>query len=105
AVDNGVVEIENNEIHQLTYRVRDVKGNTSTLEFSVQYNPTYHSERTRLSGTALFKYDKENHYAAEHMEITIPENALYDNLHFNYAQGTKPTKGYSLMQHVHNRMI
>lgn len=104
-VDQGIVEITDNEPHQLMYRVRDVKGNTSTLGFSVQYNPAYRSERTRLSGTALFRYDRESHYAAEHIKISIPENALYDNLHFNYAQGSKPAKGYSLMQHVHNRMI
>ncbi len=104
-VKNGIIAITGNQVHQITYRVRDVQGNTSTLSFRVQHNPTYKPEHKNIPGTAIFKYDKENRYSAEHIEITIPENALYDHLHFSYAQASKPAKGYSLMQHVHNRMI
>lgn len=104
-VDDGVLSITDSDVHQLTYRVRDVKGNTSSLNFKVQYNPTYRPERPRTTGTAMFDYTKANHFAADHIRIDIPEDALYDRLYFNYSQGTKPAGGYSLMQHVHNRMI
>jgi len=104
-VDNGVVSFTDGAVHQLTYRVQDVKGNISSLEFRVQYDPTYRPERPRTTGTAMFDYRKDNHYAADHVRISIPKDALYDRLHFNYSQGSKPSGGYSLMQHLHNRMI
>ncbi|WP_257659057.1 M23 family metallopeptidase [Parapedobacter lycopersici] len=104
-VNDGVLVLTDNEVHQLMYRVRDVRGNTSTLGFSVQHNTAYQPERKRTPGTVIFNYDKENRYTSDHLQITVPENSLYDQLHFSYAQGTKPAKGYSLMQHVHNRMI
>src|SRR5690606_3450786 len=85
-VNDGLLAITDNEVHQLMYRVRDIKGNTSTLGFEVRYSPAYQPERKRAAGTAMFQYDRENHYTAEHIDLTIPENALYNPLHFNYSQ-------------------
>lgn len=104
-VDNGVIDLKDEQIHKLTYRIRDLKGNTSTLNLRIQHTPTYHSAGKNLPGTTVFKYDRENSYRSDNVELTIPKDAMYDHLHFNYAQGSKPANGYSLVQHVHSRTI
>jgi len=102
---DGSITLTDEQEHSLTYRVRDVHGNTSTQVVKVRNTSSYTPVRPRTTGTAMFRYDQENHYAAEHLEVAMPTGALYDHLHFNYHQGARPTDGYSMLQHVHNRFI
>lgn len=102
---DGSITLADNDEHLLKYRVRDAQGNTSTHTVKVRNDPSYTPEKQRTTGTAMFRYDRENHFAADNVDITIPEGALYDNMHFNYHQGSRPKGGYSLVQHVHNRFI
>lgn len=102
---DGSITLTDEQEHSLTYRVRDVHGNTSTQVIKVRNTSSYTPVRPRTAGTAMFRYDQENHYAAEHLEVVMPTGALYDHLHFNYHQGARPADGYSMLQHVHNRFI
>ncbi len=102
---DGSITLTDDQEHTLTYRVRDVHGNTSTHAFRVRNTSSYTPVRPRTTGTAMFRYDRENHYAAEHLEVIMPTGVLYDHLHFNYHQGARPKDGYSMLQHVHNRFI
>src|SRR5690606_15443692 len=74
--DDGSVTLSDNAEHTLTYRVRDVHGNTATHTFKVQNTPNYTPTRQRTTGTAMFRYDHENRYTAEHLEVIVPPNAL-----------------------------
>ncbi|SKB29024.1 Peptidase family M23 [Parapedobacter luteus] len=102
---DGSITLTDNQEHTLTYRVRDVHGNTSTHTFKVRNTPSYTPVRQRAPGTAMFSFDRENRFSAENAEVIIPQNALYDHLHFSYHQGSRPNGGYSMMQHIHNRFI
>ncbi|MFB2120976.1 M23 family metallopeptidase [Parapedobacter sp. 2B3] len=101
---DGSITLMDNLEHTLRYRVRDAHGNTSTHTLKVKNDPSYTPDKQRTTGTAMFRYDRENRFAADHIEIIIPEGALYDHLHFNYHQGARPKDGYSMVQHVHNRL-
>lgn len=102
---DGSITLADNQVHRLTYRVRDVHGNTTTHHINVQNTPSYQAERTRAPGTTMFRYDRENRFEAESIEVVMPQNALYDHLHFSYHQGSRPAGAYSMVQHVHNRFI
>lgn len=102
---DGSITLTDSQEHTLTYRVRDAHGNTSSHTIKVRNDASYVPVRQRTTGTAMFRYDRENRFAAENIEITMPPDALYDHLHFNYHQGARPTDGYSMVQHVHNRFI
>ncbi|SEK21265.1 M23 family metallopeptidase [Parapedobacter koreensis] len=102
--DGSITLTDNNE-HTLSYRVRDVHGNTSTHTFKVKNTPSYTPAWQRTPGTAMFRFDRENRFTAENAEVIMPQNVLYDHLHFNYHQGTRPSGGYSMVQHIHNRFI
>lgn len=89
----------------LTYRVKDLHGNTSVIDVPVRHDPAYRPARTAQTGTTIFRYDRPNQYRSDHVALDLPENVLYDHLYFNYAQGSSPENAYSLVQHVHNPMI
>lgn len=102
---DGSITLTDNAVHKLTYRVRDVHGNTTTHNLNVRDTPEYTPARNRTPGTTMFRYDRDNRFAAESIEVVVPTNALYDHLHFNYHQGSQPAGAYSMIQHVHNRFI
>lgn len=91
-------------IKTLTYRVRDVHGNTSVISFPVTQDNGYQPARKAQTGTTWFRYSQDNAYAADNLQIKVPKDALYDDLYFNYSQSSRPDGGYSLMQHVHNNL-
>lgn len=103
--NQGIIRIEDDREHNIRYRVRDVMGNTSTLSFKVKANPNLDINPKKSSGTAMFRHDRANAFESDNIKLEMDKGNLYSDLHFNYAQGAKPAKGYSLMQHVHNRMI
>lgn len=100
---DGTITLTDEREHTLTYRVRDAQGNTAAHSFTVKNTVSYTPNRVRTTGTAMFRYDRENRFQAEHIDLLFPKNVLYDNVHFNYHQGARPKDGYSLVQHVHNR--
>lgn len=102
---DGSITLTDNQIHRITYRVRDVHGNTTTHHLNVRNTPDYTPERKQTPGTTMFRYDRENRFAAESLEVVMPKDALYDHLHFSYHQGSRPVGAYSMIQHVHNRFI
>ena len=102
---DGSITLTDNLEHTIMYRVRDAHGNTSTHTLKVRNDPSYTADRQRTTGTSMFRYDRENRFTADHIDILMPAGALYDHLHFNYHQGARPKDGYSMVQHVHNRFI
>jgi hypothetical protein len=51
----------------------------------------------------LFRYDKENHFKTEDVEVVMPEKNLYNNIHFHYSKQDKPNKPgiYSDLHFIH----
>lgn len=104
-VNDGIIKLKDQEVHQVLYRVKDVMGNTSTLAFAVKENPTLSIDRSRPKATQIFKYKDENNFKTAEIDLVLPKGSLYSDLHFVYTKGNQPTKGYSAIHHVHNRMM
>ena len=103
-LDNqGMIELKDNEVHRVKYVVKDVQGNKSELNFKVQNNPSLAINRQTPAGLKMFHYAEENKYEAENARIYMGKNILYNDLYFNYSQSAKPAKGYSEVQHIHNK--
>ncbi|MFM6976482.1 MAG: M23 family metallopeptidase, partial [Sphingobacteriaceae bacterium] len=75
AVNQGLIRLSDGEIHQLTYTLSDVAGNTSTLNFSVKGSPA--QLVSSVSNKQAFTYDADNHYDEEQIKICIPKGSLY----------------------------
>lgn len=105
-VNNGLIDIKDNEIHQMIYRVKDVKGNTSTVHFSVKYDPALVVDQHLKNNTKYFDFTRENEFLSEDATLRIPPNSLYSDLYFIYSKSAKPSgRAFSAMHHIHNRMI
>lgn len=99
---DGSIELKEGQEATLTYRVRDVHGNTATVAIPVRQDNNYNPGRKVNPGTVMFRHNKTNQFETENIEVHLPENTLYDHVYFRYHQGAQPEGGYSLMQHVHN---
>lgn len=102
-LDNlGMIELKDNEVHDVKYVVKDVQGNKSELNFTVQNNPSLAISRKPAEGLKMFHYADDNKYEAENARVYMGKNILYNDLYFNYSQGAKSTKGYSATHYIHN---
>lgn len=104
-VNNGLIDIRDDKIHELLYKVKDFKGNTSTLSFSVRYSPNLTIEQSLKEGTHLLAYNQVNIFKRDDVMVDIPANSLYSNLNFLYTKSPKRPNAYSEVHHIHNRMI
>jgi len=102
---NGVVFLQDTAVHEITYYVRDVMGNSSELSFNIQNDPSLIIQQKMEKPTAFFAYDQENVFESEDVKIHIPKNSLYSNLAFMYSKDIQVKPGYSTIQHIHNIMV
>ncbi|RZM18705.1 MAG: M23 family metallopeptidase, partial [Pedobacter sp.] len=91
-VNNGRISFTDGKTHDIQYTVTDVKGNKSTINFTVQAESN--SAVTASSspeGTILFPYNKPNTYATDNVKIVVPVGSLYNDLYLSYKEIPKPT--------------
>ena len=104
-VDQGLMHIQDEEIHQVEIRVWDAKGNSSSIHFRVKHNPNLDIDQHLKPETTLFRYDQQNNFTREGIQIELPAHTLYSDLNFQYNTSPQGTGHYSPTHHVHNRMI
>ena len=107
ATGNGVIDIENESIHQIKIEVKDVNGNTSVIKFGIKRgaeqrkqpeanNAAIFQQREFLPGFInVFENDKVSFY--------LPEISLYDSVRFRYNE-IIPAKGLPIYQ-LHNTSV
>ena len=103
ATNLGLININDQDIHEIQYIIRDVAGNESTLNFKIRYNLASLKLAEQVPGYK-FEYNKANKFDATGLILSIPANALYSDLNFVYSNSAKPTGAYSKIHHVHNRL-
>jgi murein DD-endopeptidase MepM/ murein hydrolase activator NlpD len=81
-IENGIICLEQNEIAKIKIVAEDVKGNKTSLNFVIKAKFTKRTSN-RL-GKYLMSYKKENTFVNDSIKITIPKDALYNNLNFKY---------------------
>lgn len=104
-VNNGIIDLKDQLVHEITYKVKDIKGNTSTLSFNVKNVSSNSAEKKPGSETTLFHYDQDNYFENDVAKVNIPKGNLYSNLYYRYSRSPQPKNGYSSIQHIHNRMV
>lgn len=102
---DGSFNLEEGETAWITYRVRDIHGNTSELAFQVKQDSTYFPDNEIIPGTKMFYFDQDNEFETEYVKVRVPKNALYDYLYFRYSMGEKPADGYSAIHHIHSPKV
>ncbi|MBN2664419.1 MAG: M23 family metallopeptidase [Bacteroidales bacterium] len=101
--NNGVVNFNDNNYHNIKFVVSDIYGNSTTAAFKVKsttYLPNFNIKR---DSSTLFRYDTVNVYKKPGIEIYFPEKSLFDNIFFNVF--TSEGNLYSPIYHIHNEFV
>ncbi|MDP3467474.1 MAG: M23 family metallopeptidase [Daejeonella sp.] len=103
-INNGILNYTDQNIRNAQYIVKDIAGNQSVLNFKIRYNPA--SVKTSLIPEGKrFKFNQVNEFDSAGLKLNLPLNTLYDDLNFTYKNSPMPAGAYSLIHHVHNRLM
>lgn len=100
--NRGVIDFNDDALHEMEYVIKDVAGNTSTLKFQVKSTPPPVTETALPKGT-FFKFDQQNTFVTDQVKVIISAGNLYENLDFMYNTFPKKAAGYSVVHRIHNR--
>ncbi len=107
-VDRGVISFPDSSAHKALVIARDLNGNNAKLNFSFTYIPdktTVTSSPSYMSELTFYPWntnEKDFVFKRQNIKVTIPADALYNEIDFDYST-VKHTKSlYSEVHHIHN---
>ncbi|CAA7195360.1 M23 family metallopeptidase [Chryseobacterium potabilaquae] len=80
---DGIINFQDNEIHNVEIVVKDINGNTSRLVTKVQF--TKASEKISSYGTTINANEGKT-VKTENAEISFSKKSFYDSIHFNMSE-------------------
>jgi hypothetical protein len=93
----GIIELKDREPHNIDIEVQDANKNTSTIHFSVQYDPTL-TKPYLPSPVQELVPGQVNVVELDAFELFTTESTLYDSIHVNYEMvSNKETGAVSTM--------
>jgi hypothetical protein len=93
----GIIELKDREPHNIDIEVQDANKNTSTIHFSVQYDPTL-TKPYMPSPVQELVPGQVNVVELDAFELFTTESTLYDSIHVNYEMvSNKETGAVSAM--------
>ena len=105
--NRGIVNFSDQEVHRIRYVVKDALGNTSTIAFMVRSHLPAggrHPLDKAVHGK-LFSWNMENHFTAAGCRLDLPEEALYEDLDFNYScSDSVPAHYFSRIHTLHDEL-
>ncbi|MDR3694713.1 M23 family metallopeptidase [Mucilaginibacter sp.] len=102
SVNRGVVNFNDDAVHHLQFVIKDVAGNTSTLNVDVKSSSAQLTAAYNPVGI-LFHYDKPNEFSNDKLKVMIAPGNLYDDLDFTYSTLPERPGAYSVTHVIHNR--
>jgi len=103
-VNSGLINLTDQTIHEAKYIVKDIAGNESVLNFRFRFDPAAKRPIKQLEGKKM-AFNQINTFDTIGLNITFPLKTLFNDLNFVYSRSPRPIGGYSLVHHVHNRLI
>ena len=104
---DGVIVINDTGIHKIKMEVKDANGNTSVVKFAIQRNKNFVEPQKKYpSGyyqQQTFHPGFINLFENDGIRFYLPQNCLYDSIHFQYNEIT-PIQGYTIYQ-LHNTSV
>ncbi len=100
--NNGMVTLNDENIHKVSIAVADDYGNTSTLNFRIQKKKNASSKTIADNKeTKVVYWDKGCYHANDDIVIHIPECALYNSILFSAARLDSTLTKYSSTFRIH----
>jgi len=102
SIDRGVINFADDSVHDVQFVVKDVAGNTSTLNLKVRSSSKANTMAYKPTGT-LFHYDRVNTFSTDKVKVSIPTGNLYDDVDFTYSLLPQRPRAFSATHAIHNR--
>lgn len=99
--NRGVVNFKDSVIHTISFKLSDIKSNTSKLKFKVKSDKNSYYNKNFKYGEYM-AYNQGNIYQNENVFIDIPDGALYEDLYFQFDE-KKDSTFLSNIINVHNK--
>ncbi len=78
AVNHGIINLDDDSVHQLKVKAEDFEGQKSILIVNVKASKTNKKTKGKNGGIP-FLWNEKNTYTADGMSFTIPAKSLYSN--------------------------
>lgn len=82
---DGIILLKDNELHNILIEIKDANGNTSKIQFSIQYDESL-KRRYTPSLAERFLPGNVNIFERGHFELFTTEKTIYDTLTVNYSE-------------------
>lgn len=106
-VNNGIVDFNDSLMHPLTYSVKDVYGNISSLPFKIQSVIGDKSpkpvERDEKKEGLFFDFRLAHNYTASGISLVFAPMSLYRSIYFSFSMDQGGDSLYAPIYHIHNR--
>ena len=103
SINRGIINFNDDAVHEVEYVVKDVAGNTSTLTLKVKSSHAENNLAVVKSAGNLFHYDKVNEFSNDKVKVIINPGNLYDDVDFTYSTLPKRPGTFSVIHRIHNR--
>ncbi|MDO3644669.1 M23 family metallopeptidase [Mucilaginibacter sp. L3T2-6] len=101
--NRGLINFNDGRLHDVQYVVKDVAGNTSTLNLKIKAGLAQNNLPVVKAGGDLFHYDQRNEFGNDKVRVIIPPGNLYDDMLFTYKMLPKRPGAYSATHSIHNK--
>ena len=102
-VNNGLINLTDDELHEIEYTVSDIKGNQSVLKFKVKNNPNL-IVRSTAKTSNLINCLEDYTYQKNNLQVFIAKGTLYNDLNFKVSEAAKPASGVSKIYKIQNSL-
>lgn len=103
AINDGIVEFNDGEIHEIEISVSDFNNNYSSVDFLVRSDTVISYETIETQGI-LMPYGQKNEIRHHDMKLSFPANCFYDSLYFNYRKAPAESDNiYSDFHFIHSK--
>jgi hypothetical protein len=104
SINRGIISFNDDALHTVEYVVKDVAGNTSTLNLKVQSKPLPPPPTAILKAPeTIFYANQRNEFSTDKVKVFVMPGNLYDDVDFTYSLLPKKPGAYSATHRIHNR--
>ena len=104
--NDGIIAVNESRDYQIRVVARDVAGNESMLEFRLNGNPDMlEADPAVAEESSYMRYNTENSFSKEPVQVYLPENALYEDIHFRYKTESGTSATLSEFHHIHTAEV
>lgn len=100
---NGLITLNDHDLHRISIYVTDFNGNISSLEFNIQKERSQTNSFNAGTFVKKMPFSTPNEFSHHDIRVTFPENSFYDTLFFNYKKSHAGDGDFADIHHIHNR--